>query len=48
LVEECDDLQAVQWDWQAADSAMGKARFGGATSGPTPRIGRKTARNAAF
>lgn len=48
LVEECDELKAVQWDWQAADTAMGKARFGGALSDPTPRTERKTARNEAF
>ena len=39
LVAECDDLAAVQWEWQAADAAMGKARFGGMRSGRTPRIG---------
>ncbi len=48
LVEACDDLKAVQWDWQAADSAMGKARFGGAQSGPTPPIERKMGRNGAY
>lgn len=48
IVEECDDLKAVQWDWQAADTAMGKARFGGARLVPTPPIERKTGRNAAF
>jgi putative transposase len=47
LVAECDELKAVQWEWQAADTSMGKARFGGARSAPTPRIGRKTAQNAA-
>jgi putative transposase len=29
LVEECDDLGAVDWRWQAADGMLGKARFGG-------------------
>ncbi len=29
LVEECDELGGVDWEWQAADGAMGKARFGG-------------------
>lgn len=48
LVEECDELQGVHWEWQAVDTAMGKARLGGAKSAPTPRIARKTARNAAF
>src|SRR5437899_6372824 len=32
LVEECAELGGVNWEnweWQAADAAMGKARFGG-------------------
>jgi putative transposase len=29
LVEGCDELGNVDWEWQAADGAMGKARFGG-------------------
>ena len=29
LVEECEELGGVNWEWQAADGAMGKARFGG-------------------
>ena len=29
LVEECEELGGVDWEWQAADTAMGKARFGG-------------------
>ena len=29
LMEECDELGGVSWEWQAADGAMGKARFGG-------------------
>ena len=29
LLEECDELGGVSWEWQAADGAMGKARFGG-------------------
>ena len=29
LVEECEELGGVQWEWQAADCAMGKARLGG-------------------
>ena len=47
IVAECDDLQEVHWEWQAADTAMGKARFGGAPSAPTPPIAGKMARNAA-
>ena len=48
LVTECDELQDVMWEWQAADSALGKARFGGAQSDPIPPTGQKMARNAAF
>ena len=29
LVEGCEELGGVDWEWQAADGAMGKARFGG-------------------
>lgn len=29
LVEECEELGGVNWEWQATDGAMGKARFGG-------------------
>lgn len=29
LIEECAELGGVDWEWQAADAAMGKARFGG-------------------
>jgi len=43
LIASCEELGGVDWQWQAADAAMGKARFGGGTSGRTPRIGRKTA-----
>ena len=38
LVAECEELGGVDWRWQAADGAMGKARFGGAKSVPTPQI----------
>ena len=29
LLEECDELGAVNWTWQSADGCMNKARFGG-------------------
>jgi putative transposase len=29
LIEECEELKGVDWEGQAADGAMGKARFGG-------------------
>ena len=43
LVEQCDELGSVDWQWQAADGAMGKARFGGTLLEETPRIAAKTA-----
>ena len=36
LVECCDELRGVSWEWQSADAAMGKARFGGDKIGPNP------------
>lgn len=41
LVKECDELNGVQWRWQAADCMLGKARFGGARLVPTPPTGAK-------
>ena len=42
LVEACDELGGVNWEWQAADGAMGKARFGGIKSAKTQLIAAKT------
>ena len=42
LAEECDELGDLDWNWQAADGAMGKARFGGIRSGRIRRIAGKT------
>jgi putative transposase len=36
LVEECDELALVDWEWQAADGWLGKARSGGDAIGPNP------------
>ena len=36
LVQECEDLGAVDWKWQAADGMLGKARFGGKKTGKNP------------
>jgi putative transposase len=47
LVAECEALGGVDWEWQAADAAMGKARFGGTASVPIRPIVRSRARNAA-
>ena len=37
MVEECEELGGVDWEWQAADCALGKARLGGTRLAPTPR-----------
>ena len=42
LVEECEELGGVNWEWQAADGAMGKARFGGTSSVQILQIAAKT------
>ena len=39
LLSDCAELGGVDWEWQAADTAMGKARFGGIESAPTPQTG---------
>jgi putative transposase len=39
LVERCAELGGVDWAWQAADGAMGKARLGGISSARTPPTG---------
>lgn len=36
LVEECEELGLVDWEWQAADGTMGKARLGGDKIGANP------------
>jgi len=47
LIENCEELGGVDWEWQSADGAMGKARFGGILLAPIPRIAASQARNAA-
>jgi putative transposase len=47
LIENCEELGGVNWEWQSADGAMGKARFGGILSARIPRIAANPARNAA-
>ena len=47
LVEACDELGAVEWVWQSADAAMGKARFGGTVSAKTPRTAASPVRRRA-
>ena len=41
LVEGCEELGGVDWEWQSADCSMGKARFGGAPLDETPLTGAK-------
>ena len=48
LVKECEELGGVEWEWQAVDCAMGKARFGGIQSDPTPRTGPRQAASGMF
>ena len=47
LVGTCEELGGVDWQWQSADGAMGKARFGGIKSVRTPRIAANPAPNGA-
>jgi len=42
LVSDCAELGGVDWEWQAADAAMGKARLGGTWSAPTRQIVART------
>jgi putative transposase len=47
LLESCAELGGVDWQWQSADGALGKARWGGIKWVPTPRIAANRAPNAA-
>ena len=47
LIEEAEELGGVNWEWQAADGAMGKARLGGIRLAPIPPTEARTARNEA-
>lgn len=42
LVQECDELGGVDWEWQAADGMLGKARLGGISSAGTRPTGART------
>jgi transposase len=41
--EACEELGGCDWEWQAADGALGKARKGGPWSAQTRLIGRSAA-----
>jgi putative transposase len=47
LIEHCEELDGVNWQWQSADAALGKARFGGIMSVVIPRIAANPAPSAA-
>jgi putative transposase len=47
LIENCADLGGVDWAWQSADGAMGKARFWGTSSDQIRWIAGRTAQSAA-
>jgi putative transposase len=47
LTSECEELGGLSWEWQAADGAMAKARFGGKKRAEIPRIAVNRGRNAA-
>ena len=47
LVKGCEELRGVDWQWQSADCALGKARHGGTKSDRTQPIGRRRGRSAA-
>ena len=36
VVERCEEMGGVDWQWQAADAALGKARLGGDEVDPNP------------
>jgi transposase len=41
LVESCEELGGVDWEWQSFDCALGKARHGGIKLDRTQPIGRR-------
>ena len=47
LVEKCDEIGAVQWEYQAVDGSMGNARSGGIILAPTRRTGARPGRREA-
>jgi putative transposase len=47
LVSACEELGGLSWEWQSADGAMAKARFGGRKQAQTRRIAANLAPSAA-
>ena len=49
LIEECRELDGVDWEWQSADCSMVKARLGRALLDAIPRtVVRQEARKASW
>lgn len=48
LIESCAELGGVDFGWQSADAALGKARLGGIKSVPTRRTAPKPVASTAF
>lgn len=47
LIENCQELGGVDWQWQSADGAMGKARLGGTWLAAIPPTAANRARSTA-
>jgi len=47
LVEQCEALGGVEWEWQSADAALGKARLGGIKWDPIRQIVARQGANGA-
>jgi hypothetical protein len=43
-----DEVVGIDWEWLAADGAMGKSPLGGAKTGPNPTDRGKRGRNVRF
>jgi putative transposase len=43
LIEECEELGAVSFEWQSVDTALGKLAAAVMKSGETPQIAEKVA-----
>ena len=41
LSANCEELGGADWEWQAADGMMGKARLGRTSLAATPRVNRR-------
>ncbi len=48
LIEECQELGGVNWEWQSADCSMGKARLGAPLDETPPTGAKPAARRASW